>query len=156
MDSVWTSGRNRPSVSYSSSRFRLFRLACCGVDYFPGYALDPSAGYRPAKGLTKVMGVFRGRKDDWGLAYWFATVNSFLGGKRPQDLLIDQPDRRPPSTRCIVVSCAINNEPRVIRETLYELEPMTSWLDPVGRDDIADPLKCDEWLTCFSTGGGSI
>lgn len=30
---------------------------------------------------------------DWGLAYWFASVNSFLGGKRPQDLLIDTPDR---------------------------------------------------------------
>lgn len=34
------------------------------------------------------MGVFRGRKDDWGLAYWFASPNSFLGGKRAQDLLI--------------------------------------------------------------------
>lgn len=64
-----------------------------GVDYFPSYALDPSTGYRPAEGLARVLGVFRGRKDDWGLAYWFASVNSFLGGKRPQDLLIDQPDR---------------------------------------------------------------
>jgi hypothetical protein len=27
------------------------------------------------------------------LAYWFASVNNSLGGKRPQDLLIDQPQR---------------------------------------------------------------
>ncbi|SIO36335.1 hypothetical protein SAMN05443247_04442 [Bradyrhizobium erythrophlei] len=72
---------------------QIFAVRHRGVDYFPGYALDPSAGYRPAKGLARVLGVLRGRKDDWGLAYWFASVNSFLGGKRPQDLLIDQPDR---------------------------------------------------------------
>lgn len=72
---------------------QIFTVHHCSVDYFPGYALDPSAGYRPAKGLAKVIGVFRGRKDGWALAYWFASVNSFLGGKRPQDLLIDQPDR---------------------------------------------------------------
>ena len=72
---------------------QIFAVRHRGVDYFPGYALDPSTGYRPARGLARVLGVFRGRKDEWGLAYWFASVNSFLGGKRPQDLLIGQPDR---------------------------------------------------------------
>ena len=72
---------------------QIFAVRRRGVDYFPGYALDPSNGYRPAKGLARVLVVFRGRKDDWGVAYWFASVNSLLGGKRPQDLLIDQPDR---------------------------------------------------------------
>src|ERR1700730_4871748 len=72
---------------------QIFAVRHRGVDYFPGYALAPSTDYRPAKGFARVLGVFRGRKDDWGLAYWFASVNSFLGGKRPQDLLIDQPDR---------------------------------------------------------------
>jgi hypothetical protein len=45
---------------------QIFAVRHRGVDYFPGYALDPSAGYRPAKGLARVLGVFRGRKDDWG------------------------------------------------------------------------------------------
>lgn len=72
---------------------QIFAVRHRGVDYFPSYALDPSTGYRPAEGLARVLGVFRGRKDDGGLAYWFTSVNSFLGGKRPQDLLIDQPDR---------------------------------------------------------------
>ncbi len=72
---------------------QIFALRHRGVDYFPGYALDPSADFRPVKALAKVLDVFRGKKDDWGLAYWFASVNSFLGGRRPQDLLIGQPDR---------------------------------------------------------------
>jgi hypothetical protein len=71
----------------------LFAVRHRGVDYFPGYALDPSTDYRPARGLAKVLAAFRGRKDDWGLAYWFASVNSFLGGKRPQELLIYEPER---------------------------------------------------------------
>jgi len=72
---------------------QIFAVRHRGVDYFPGYALDTSTDYRPAKGLPGVLAVFRGRKDGWGLAYWFASVNSFLAGKRPQDLLIDQPAR---------------------------------------------------------------
>ena len=33
------------------------------------------------------------RKYGWGLAYWFASANSLLGGKRPQDVLATSPDR---------------------------------------------------------------
>jgi hypothetical protein len=86
---------NNPSVQpnkWKKNR-QIFAVRHRGVEYFPRYALDPSTGYRPVKGLARVLGVFRGRKDDWGLAYWFASVNGFLGGTRPQDLLIDQPDR---------------------------------------------------------------
>ena len=72
---------------------QVFAVRHRGVDYFPGYALDPSTDFRPVKALAKVLDVFRGKKDDWGLAYWFASVNSFLGGERPQDLLIGEPDR---------------------------------------------------------------
>lgn len=72
---------------------QIFAVRDHGVDYFPGYALDPSTDYRPAKGLARVLGVLRGQKDDWGLAFWFASVNSFLGGKRPLDLLISKPER---------------------------------------------------------------
>ena len=72
---------------------QIFALRHKGVDYFPAYALDPSRDYRPVKGLSKVLAVFRDKKDDWGVAYWFASVNSFLGGRRPQDLLVEQPER---------------------------------------------------------------
>lgn len=71
----------------------IFAVRHRGADYFPGYALDPKTSYRPLKSLAAVLEVFGGSKDDWGLAYWFASENSFLGGKRPQDLLAEQPDR---------------------------------------------------------------
>lgn len=48
---------------------RIFAVRHKGVDYFPGYALDARAGYHPLKGLAKILTIFEGRKDDWGLAY---------------------------------------------------------------------------------------
>lgn len=71
----------------------IFAIRHRGIDYFPGYAFDPQAGYRPVKMLAKVLKVFDNAKDDWELAYWFASLNSFLGGKRPQELLAEQPER---------------------------------------------------------------
>lgn len=71
----------------------IFAVRHRGVDYFPSYALDLNAGYRPRKPLATVLKVLGESKDDWGLAYWFASDNSFLGGKRPQDLLAEQPER---------------------------------------------------------------
>jgi hypothetical protein len=66
---------------------QIFAVHHNGVDYFPGYGLDPETGYRPLKALGQVIAVFDGIKDAWGLAYWFGSDNSFLGGKRPQDVL---------------------------------------------------------------------
>ncbi|WP_349745062.1 hypothetical protein [Roseateles cavernae] len=72
---------------------QIFAINHGGVDYFPGYGLDRDAGFRPLKPLAKVIEVFAGHKDGWGQAYWFRSENSFLGGKRPQDLLASAPDR---------------------------------------------------------------
>ncbi|UXJ50096.1 hypothetical protein [Pseudomonas citronellolis] len=71
----------------------IFALRHHGVDYFPGYGLDPLTGYRPAKAMAEVLKVFYGSKDSWALAGWFQSVNSFLGGRRPQDLLTSEPER---------------------------------------------------------------
>jgi hypothetical protein len=58
----------------------IFAVRHRGTDYFPGYALDPATGYRPIKTLAGVLKIFGERKDGWGLAYWFASVNSFPRG----------------------------------------------------------------------------
>jgi hypothetical protein len=71
----------------------IFAIRHRGVDYFPGYGLDPKTGFRPFKVMAKVIKAFGESKDGWGLAYWFSSANSFLGGKRPQDVLAKQPDR---------------------------------------------------------------
>lgn len=72
---------------------QIFAISHNGSDYFPGYGLDADAGFRPLKALAKVIEVFGDHKDGWGLAYWFRSDNSFLGGKRPQDLLASSPKR---------------------------------------------------------------
>ncbi len=71
----------------------VFAIRHRGIDYFPGYGLDPKTDYRPLKAMARVIETFGEAKDSWGLAYWFSSANSFLGGKRPQDLLAAQPDR---------------------------------------------------------------
>ena len=70
----------------------IFAIRRNGVDYFPGYALDPANEYRPYRSFKKVLEQFGESKDGGGLAYWFQSVNSFLSGKRPIDLLAKNPD----------------------------------------------------------------
>jgi hypothetical protein len=72
---------------------QIFAISHKGVDYFPGYGLDREAGFRPIKAMAKVIDAFQGHKSGWGMAYWFCSDNSFLGGKRPQDLLATAPER---------------------------------------------------------------
>ncbi|KDR26190.1 MULTISPECIES: XRE family transcriptional regulator [Caballeronia] len=72
---------------------RIFAIHHNGIDYFPGYGLDPEAGWRPRKALKLVLDVFGDKKDSWGLAYWFLSANSFLGGRRPQDVLAVEPEQ---------------------------------------------------------------
>jgi hypothetical protein len=69
----------------------IFALRHHGVDYFPAYGLD--AAYRPLKAMAPVLARFAETKDSWGLAYWFMSVNSFLGGKRPLELLGSAPEQ---------------------------------------------------------------
>jgi hypothetical protein len=72
---------------------QIFAIRHQGLDYFPAYGLDAESGYRPLKSLAPVLAVFGAEKDGWGLAYWFASANSFLGGRRPQAVLAKSPDR---------------------------------------------------------------
>ncbi|MET3105623.1 hypothetical protein AAKU67_003177 [Oxalobacteraceae bacterium GrIS 2.11] len=71
----------------------IFAVNQNGVDLFPGYALDPATKYRPYKSVAEAIKVFGNKKDAWGLAYWFASANSFLGGVRPQDVLAQDPQK---------------------------------------------------------------
>ena len=71
----------------------IFAISHRGIDYFPGYGLDRHADFRPLKALAWIIETFTGHKDGWGMAYWFSSDNSFLGGQRPQDLLASEPDQ---------------------------------------------------------------
>ncbi len=71
---------------------QIFAIRHQGLDYFPAYGLDAETGFRPLKPMAPILAVFGDEKDGWGLAYWFASVNGFMGGERPQDLLLKSPD----------------------------------------------------------------
>lgn len=84
-----------PSAQTSKwkSKKLIFSISHRGVDYFPSYALDPATDYRPRAATKAVIDAFGDTKGGWGLAYWFASVNSFLGGRRPQDVIKEDPER---------------------------------------------------------------
>lgn len=71
---------------------QIFAVHHRGSDYYPLYALDPADGYRPRTIVADVLRLFADSKDSWGLAFWFGSVNSYLGGRRPQDVLTAAPE----------------------------------------------------------------
>lgn len=86
------SERNITALPHKWKRVgRIFVIAPQGIDYYPGYGLNPKAGYRPYKAIGQVIQIFAGHKDGWGLAHWFQTDHPLLGGQRPQDVLAVAP-----------------------------------------------------------------
>lgn len=69
----------------------IFTLTHEGIDYFPIYAFDPENGYQPRSTLASVITVLTPKKDGWGMAFWFGSSNSFLGGRMPKNVLRDDP-----------------------------------------------------------------
>lgn len=65
---------------------RIFAIQSNGKDYYPAYAVDE--GGRPLPIVKQVMQIFAGRKTSWGLAIWFGSPNSWLGGDKPKDVLL--------------------------------------------------------------------
>jgi len=72
---------------------RIFAIETEQGHLFPDYGFDPDNGYRPRASLKRVLDVFCGSETAWGMAYWFMSINSYLGGRRPQDVLLADPDR---------------------------------------------------------------
>jgi len=71
---------------------RIFSIKPLGsVELFPAYGLDPLKGFRPIEELAEIITILKDQKDGWGLAYWFSSLNGFLGGRRPQDVLSKAP-----------------------------------------------------------------
>jgi hypothetical protein len=56
-------------------------------EYFPAFAFGEATVQRPTAEFGAVINVLREKKDGWGMAFWFASSNHYLGGNRPQDLL---------------------------------------------------------------------
>ena len=72
---------------------RLISVSDRSQEYFPTFAFGDATERRPIAEFAAVVTVLREKKDGWGMAFWFASSNHFLGGNRPKDLLRSSPQR---------------------------------------------------------------
>ncbi|MBI0550210.1 hypothetical protein [Pectobacterium parmentieri] len=70
---------------------KIFAITSEGRDLYPAYALD--IGGQPLPLLKKIIQMFNETKTPWSLALWFGSPNSWLGNKKPKDLLISAPEK---------------------------------------------------------------
>jgi hypothetical protein len=70
-------------------RGRTFAISVEGQDRYPDYAFDEA--WQPLPAVKQVLEIFDGSRTPWSLAAWFAGSNSWLGGRRPKDLLSSDP-----------------------------------------------------------------
>jgi hypothetical protein len=85
-------GYSRRNPAEPASRWkregRIFAITFKGQDLYAAYQFDGNLQPRPV--LAEVLKVFKDKDDAWKVAGWFASVNGWLRGRRPQDCL-DQP-----------------------------------------------------------------
>jgi len=84
-------GYSRSNPAEPASRWkregRIFAVPFKGQDLYGAFQFDPTMQPRPVIG--HVLKVFKDKKDPWKIAAWFASVNGWLGGDRPQDRLAE-------------------------------------------------------------------
>lgn len=67
---------------------KVFAIQRDGRDYFPRYALGPD--FRPLPAVAAVLKILPWQSGE-RLAAWFESTSSFLGGKRPREVLSSDP-----------------------------------------------------------------
>ncbi|MDZ5431904.1 hypothetical protein T3H00_04390 [Pseudomonas fluorescens] len=72
---------------------QIFSIQHAGCSLFPKYAFQANAGNQPVLGLKVILDVLKTTKNDWGIAFWFASINGYLGSHRPQELLCSSADK---------------------------------------------------------------
>lgn len=70
---------------------QIFAVTNKGIDLYPLYALSSKDGVRPLPVIAEILHVLEARTG-WEIAFWFASVNSYLGGRAPKEVLANQPE----------------------------------------------------------------
>ena len=70
---------------------QIFAVDWKGTDLYPLYAFDMREGLRPLPIVADILKLFPD-KDGWQVAFWFGSVNSYLGDAMPKDLLKSHPN----------------------------------------------------------------
>jgi hypothetical protein len=88
-----TLGSSNPRLQFNRWKKAglVFVIRHRGSDLYPIYALDLEGSVRPLPIMGQILRIFAG-KDAWQKAFWFASVNSYLGNKTPKELLRSRPE----------------------------------------------------------------
>ncbi|RYY04585.1 MAG: hypothetical protein EOO53_01880 [Gammaproteobacteria bacterium] len=79
-------------LSEWKSANQIFSVFNDHIELFPAYIFHQNK-LQPLAQLFPILTLFLNKKDDWGVAYWFAGANGFLGGERPQNIIRVDPYR---------------------------------------------------------------
>ena len=86
-------GRNiSAEIALWEAERRIFSVEHDGERHFPKYAPGPQSNFQPYPVAAKIIAILRG-KDGWGIAYWFGSLNSYLGGSYPRDFIAPDTER---------------------------------------------------------------
>ena len=80
---------SRPGAGEAVRAGRLFAIRVDGQELVPTWAFE--AAGEPIEGLAAIIRVLRPYRDDWGINFWFAGINSRLGNRAPLQALRSDP-----------------------------------------------------------------
>lgn len=69
---------------------KIFTVTQGDTTYVPSFQFDQTG--RPYPAVARVIQILGRDTSDWGLALWFTGTNGWLDGKRPVDVLKEEPE----------------------------------------------------------------
>lgn len=74
-------------LAKAEAQLRIFSVEDGGQIFYPSYAFLTDGHGSLIPDLLDVLTVLHSERSGWDMAFWFRSPNTFLGGKRPEDVL---------------------------------------------------------------------
>lgn len=74
----------------TKARGDIFSIELQGRAFYPDYAFSDDADATLLTSMGQLIRVLKPTRGGWGIAFWFRSPNNFLGGRRPEDVLLQQ------------------------------------------------------------------
>ena len=68
---------------------QIFTIQDGSVELYPRYSLEHGNRIRPLPVIAEILRIFE-RCSPWEIAFWFAGINSYLGGVAPKEIVSTQ------------------------------------------------------------------
>lgn len=70
-----------------------FSIQHAGCSLIPTYAFQDVAGHELVPEMKVILDVLIVKKDGWGITFWFASGNGYLGSHRPKEIIHSDADK---------------------------------------------------------------